>query len=563
MHGFRISSLGRSRYLLAGVAGLLLAAAFPRMGVAGFAWVAPGLMVAAALGKSGGESFRIGYVGGLAYHLAALYWLLLIPYRWHGIPWGPALGWLALSAYLAFYPAVWVWFVVKIQRPAPKSPAASSPLTLVSAPAVAVTSWPRRLLWTLSGGAAWVALEMLQGWLFTGFPWNPLGASQWQMVPLIQIASVTGVSGVSFMAVWTSLSLLSGGLMAIQRPNGRSVWIGEMFLPILTVAAVFHFGMRQLQNVPTPARTLRVTCVQPSIPQTLIWDTGQDAERFAELMQLSEQALTNATDLLVWPEAAVPSYARWDTNICPVITNFARSHRVWLVLGSDDIGWPAEPRHANDYEYYNASFLVSPDGEFVAGYKKRNLVIFGEYVPLTRWLPFLQWFTPIQGGFTPGDRPARFSLESVPARVSVLICFEDAFGWLGRESAGEDVDFLVNLTNDGWFGESAAAWQQAAAAAFRAVENGIPLLRCSNTGITCWMDCRGRVRDVFHDGHGSVYGPGFMTAEMPLLTPGESREPTFYHKHGSWFGWTCCGVALGMLLARLNWRSRRFGRQGS
>src|SRR5512137_2390464 len=101
----------RSRYLLAVLAGLLLAAAFPQVGIAGFAWVAPALMLAAALGKSGWESFRIGYVAGLDHYLASLYWLLLIPYRWHSIPLGPAAGWLSLSAYLALYPATWVWLL--------------------------------------------------------------------------------------------------------------------------------------------------------------------------------------------------------------------------------------------------------------------------------------------------------------------------------------------------------------------------------------------------------------------------------------------------------------------
>ena len=111
MNNFWASPLIRSRYLLAVLAGLLLASSFPKIGIAGMAWVAPALMVAAALGKSRGDSFRIGYVAGLAYYLASLYWLLLIPYRWHSIPLGPAAGWLSLSAYLALYPATWVWLL--------------------------------------------------------------------------------------------------------------------------------------------------------------------------------------------------------------------------------------------------------------------------------------------------------------------------------------------------------------------------------------------------------------------------------------------------------------------
>jgi len=410
-------------------------------------------------------------------------------------------------------------------------------------------TWSQRALWAISGAAAWVALEMIVARLLSGFPWNLLGASQFQMVPLIQIASITGIYGVSFLVVWVSLSLLSAALMVVGRPGLRTVWVGEIILPLVAVALAFNFGFRQLAQAPPSERKLRVTFVQPSIPQTLIWDSGKDEERFRELIGLSEQALTQPTDLMLWPEAAVPSFARWDTNFYPAITNLARQHRTWLILGSDDIGRPAHPASAEDYEYYNASFLVNPAGEFVTRYRKRNLVLFGEYIP--HGLPFLKYFTPIEGGFTPGDRAVPFELTDLGTKTSVLICFEDIFPQLAREDVREDTDFLVNLTNNGWFGEGAAQWQHAASALFRAVENGLPLLRCSNNGLTCWMDAHGRLRQIFRDEKGSVYGAGFMTAEIPLLAPGEKRAPTFYHQHGDWFGWGCVGIGSVMALRRI------------
>jgi apolipoprotein N-acyltransferase len=543
----------RSRYLAAALAGVLLAAAFPKIGVAGLAWVAPALMLAAALGRSGWESFRIGYVAGLTYYLASLCWLLLIPYRWHSIPLGPAAGWLSLSAYVALYPATWVWLLTRVGslKLEARSLAALPGFPPARLDGVLARSWVQRTLWAISGAALWVALEMLVARLFTGFPWNPLGASQYQMVPLIQIASVTGIYGVSFLIVWVSLSLLSAGLMVVLRPTARSAWVSEIILPFLVVALVSNFGFRQLVRDSTPEHTLNVALIQPSIPQTLIWDTSRDLERFHELIQLSEQALTNRIDLIVWPEAAVPSFARWNTNLYTAITNLVRQHRVWLILGSDDIARPAPPAPPDDYEYYNASFLVSPDGEFVARYRKRNLVVFGEYVPLVRWLPFIKWFTPIEGGFTPGDRPVPFVLTRPDVKISPLICFEDIFPGTAREATDDDTDFLVNLTNNGWFGESGAQWQHAAAALFRAVENGLPLIRCSNNGLTGWVDAHGRLRDVFRDDHGTIYGPGFLTAQIPLLAPGQRRAPTFYHQHGDWFGWACVGVAGIMLIGRI------------
>jgi apolipoprotein N-acyltransferase len=559
------SPIIRSRYALAVVAGLLLAAAFPKIGVAGFAWIAPGMMVAAALGKSGKESFRIGYVAGLAYYLASLYWLLLIPYRWHSIPLGPAAGWLSLSAYLALYPATWVW-LLSAGRPETaggrrrnsEAPgvAGSVAAQLGGLGGVMARGWGQRALWAVSGAALWVALEMLVSRFLTGFPWNLLGSSQYQMTPMIQIASVTGIYGVSFLVVWVSLSLLSAGLMIVLRPTVRSIWVGEIFLPVIVMALAFNYGFRQLRDEPPAPRTLRVTLVQPSIPQTLIWDTSRDQERFRELIHLSEQALTNGTDLLVWPEAAVPSFARWDTNIYPAITNLVRQHHVWLILGSDDLAPARQPTEGDSYEYYNASFLVNPDGEFVSRYRKRKLVVFGEYIPLVRWLPFVKWFTPIEGGFTPGNRPVPFYLTNPDVKTSVLICFEDIFPHVAREYADDDTDFLVNLTNNGWFGASAAQWQHAAGALFRAVENGLPLIRCSNNGLTGWVDSRGRLREVFRDDRGTIYGAGFLTAEIPLLGVGQKRAPTFYHEHGDWFGWGCAGIG-GIMLSRRILSGRR------
>ena len=260
----------RSRYLAAIGAGLLLASAFTKPGIAGSAWIAPALMLACAFGKSGGDSFRIGCVAGLSFWLASLYWLLLMP-----VAGFPILGWVALSAYLALYPAVWVWLL---------------------AGKIGEGDWARRTCWSLAGAAVWVALEMIRARLFGGFPWNFLGASQYQMIPLIQIASVTGVYGVSFLVVWVSLSLYSAVRMIFHRPATRLVWQAEIFLPLTVVILLFAFSFAQMGGDNPPASTLRVTMIQPSVPQTLIWDESENTNRFRQLLQLSESALNNRRD---------------------------------------------------------------------------------------------------------------------------------------------------------------------------------------------------------------------------------------------------------------------------
>jgi apolipoprotein N-acyltransferase len=170
----------------------------------------------------------------------------------------------------------------------------------------------------------------------------------------------------------------------------------------------------------------------------------------------------------------------------------------------------------------------------------------------------VKWFTPIEGGFTPGKRPIPFLVRNPDVKTSVLICYEDIFPHVAREYADDDTDFLVNITNNGWFGESAAQWQHAASAIFRAVENGLPLIRCANNGLTGWADSRGRLREVFRDDRGTIYGAGFLSADIPLLGVGEKRTPTFYHEHGDWFGWGCVGIGGSLLAGRfLRWQRRR------
>jgi apolipoprotein N-acyltransferase len=263
--------------------------------------------------------------------------------------------------------------------------------------------------------------------------------------------------------------------------------------------------------------------------------------------------------LLIWPEAAVPKALRYYHEMFDPIASLARSNHVWIIVGSDDVELLHGPTQPEDRRDFNSSFLISPQGELIEGYRKRALVIFGEYIPLYHWLPFMKWFTPIQSGYTRGKHAVPFKLDNLNVKTSVLICFEDIFPHLAREYADEDTDFLVNITNNGWFGEGAAQWQHGTSALFRAIENGLPLVRCSNNGLTCWVDEHGRLRQIFRDAKGTVYGPGFMTAEIPLLADGEKRPRTFYNQHGDWFGWGCVVIGAMMVARRIPWRRKGKG----
>ena len=521
----------RSRFVFAVLAGLMLAVSFPKFSVAGFAWIAPGLILFCGIGKTGRQRFWIGYVAGLAHFLLSLNWLLAIPF-----PAGAIAGWLALSGYLAIYPATWVWVCWKIFPKAEHG---------ISAPQFSNTTWTQRARWSFCCAAIWVAWEMAMARVFSGFPWDFLGITQYKIAPLIQVASFTGVYGVSFLLVWFAVSLCSAGLLLVQKPRASRFWSAEIFLPAIIAALAFAFGAARISSEIPRERQLKAALVQPSIPQTLIFDPSQDDARFDKLIQLSEKALAEKPDLLVWPEASTPPL---DQGKFRALTNLVASHRVWMILGADDAGTRTNAQGLLETNYYNSSFLFSPDGLAVAKYRKRRLVIFGEYIPMVRWFPFMKWLTPIDGGFTAGDGPVPFEIESPRAKTSVLICFEDSFPQYAREHVETDTDFLLNLTNDGWFGERSAQWQQAANALFRAVENGLPIVRCTNNGLTCWADKFGRLRKFFAAESGDVYGPGFLIAEIPLLAENEKRAPTFYRQHGDWFGWSCVAVSLGLLV---------------
>lgn len=560
---------------LALLAGLSLAAAFPKLNWTGLAWVAPGAMLFLALGRSGKEAFRIGYLAGLAYYLAALHWLLFLPY-----PSGAVAGWLALSLYLALWPGAWVWLCWRAFPGAaarPCSRAATGPASMFQGlGGFMATSWRReaqaghsgplaaaegfvsttlwqRLAWALFCASAWVAWEMLVARVLTGFPWNFLGVSQHRMLPLIQVASVAGVYGVSFLVAWTSVSLGCAALALARRPGRSWGWFAELRLPVVAVVVVALVGLQRLLQPPPPGRELKLALIQPSIPQTLIWDPAQNTNRFARLLRLSELALATKPDVLVWPESAVPNLLRYSAHVYEGVTNLVRRHGVWLILCADDVVPRAGAQGLEDHDTFNSSFLINPAGELVATYRKQRLVVFGEYVPLARWLPFLRLLTPIEGAFTPGERPVQFRIPPLGVQAAPLICFEDVFPHLARRAVEAGTDFLVNLTNDAWFGRSAQQWQHAANALFRAIENGRPLIRCTNNGLTCWIDPHGRMHEVFFGASTDIYGEGFKIARVSLPPPGPPRTPTLYWRYGDWFGWACVGWTALVALRRLRW----------
>lgn len=548
MSRFRITPEHRVRYAIAAASGVLLALAFPRVSIAGLAWVAPGILLFAAIGLSPALAFRVGYVGGFFYYLCGLNWLLYIPVT--GLP---ILGWIALSAYLALYPGFWVWICwkmfpgaafVRSEGAEPREPEVGGGVSGML-PHVIDGAWWKRAMWAFKCGAAWVASEMFLGRFLSGFPWDFLGVSQYEMLPVIQVAAFTGVYGVSFLIVWFSVGLMLAGVALARKPPAPSAWIKELALPFLAVAFSAAYGLSVMRSNEPPEGRTKIALIQPSIPQTLIWDERENSNRFVQLIALSERALESNPDIMVWPEASVPNMLRHHDETAEAIVRLVQRHKVWAIVGSDDAELRPGGSTLRDVDYFNSAFAISPEGTLTGMYKKRQLVIFGEYIPFVKTLPFMKYLSPAgETGFTPGSAPVPFNLDSIGVIASVLICFEDTFPHLVRDYVEPNTDVLVNLTNNGWFGESAAQWQHAATAVFRAVENRIPLVRCANNGLTCWVDAMGGVHEVYFPGDRDIYKAGFKIVEVPVLGKGETRTLSFYTKYGDVFGWSCFGLVV-------------------
>jgi apolipoprotein N-acyltransferase len=608
----------RGRYLLAFGAGVLQSVSFPTIGFSWLAWLAPGLILLVSVGHP--RTFRLGFCAGLGHYLVSLGWLLRIP-----LPGRAVASWLAVSGYLALYTAAWSWVCWKIfpratipakEEKEPLSPsdgerekrgakgAAQSnalPLdgerektkrtphsnvlpsdekrekTLLN-PALGAegrflrdgflrATWGQRARWALFCAAGWVAMEMVIARGVTGFPWNLLGASQYRRLPLIQIASVLGIYGVSFLIVWFSVSLASAVMVGWRRCQPSATWVRELALPLIAVLAALGFGYKQLARTEPVGRELKLALVQPSIPQPVIWDPAEKINRFNKLVALSEEALAAQPDLLVWPEAAMPDmFSRFNPVTYQAITNLVLPHKIWMILGADDAlpkpevkGQKPEVRsQREEVNFFNGSFLVSPSGQLAAKYYKRRLVVLGEYIPFADSLPFLNYLRQSKSGFTPGEGQGAFEITEPKAKIALLICFEDVFPQLVRHDVDNDTDFLLNLTNNGWFGNGAAQWQHAVSALFRAVENGLPLVRCTNNGLTCWIDAQGRMHEVYFPGSRDIYQAGFKIARVPLRASANGhRERTIYNHFGDCFGWACVGITCLLLIASLRPASRR------
>ena len=496
-------------HILAVVSGILLVLSHPSFSLFPLAWVGlVPLLIALQSVSSAKSAFRIGYISGLTFFAGLLYWIVLL-YPFANI-FVTALGYVALVAYAAVYFAVFALVVHQLPR--------KSGMSFI---------FPTALFWT--------GLEWIRSWLLTGFPWGSMGYSQWNNHAGIQIASITGVYGVSFVVVLFNATIAH---LIISRSNWRRA-IKEAAFPLAIVAITFVYGAVCLSESGNSVAHVKLGLVPGNVSQAEKWKSEHAPKIFKRYLSLTEKANAANLDLIIWPETAIhPQILSGQAESYKQrLIGMLREGQIYLLAG-------AAVREA-DKKVYNTVFLLSPTGEKLGSYSKMHLVPFGEYVPFSSALPnFIQFET-----FAPGKSINLLPLAGIKdAKLGIAICFESVFPNHFRRFVAKGADIMGILTNDAWFVGTTAPSQHLSAAPFRAVENRIAVFRCSNGGISCIIDPFGRIASQTIT---PTQPDGVLVEDVPLKNH-QSAKKTLYTRYGDWFPILCLLASLVLI----GWRNR-------
>ena len=494
-------------------------------GVALIPWL---LLVGSGPATSGGPGIALSsWLIGIIFFTVKLSWL----------GYATNAGWLLLSSYLSIYYLLFGIACSYLHRNS------GLPLALL-APFL------------------WGSLEYLRGFLMTGVPWFYLGHTQYSYLSIIQIADVTGAYGISFVIVVVNACFAQG---LLRWWNGKG---GHFLFAIAFILLLFplSYGMFRLAGL-SYQEGPRLCVVQGNILQDLKMDTNieQRKSNLQRYLDLSRLVLSKAegkvgaekVDMIVWPETSAPGLLNLDPKFWRDIDRFsqtsifelAKELQTYLLVG----GIAIEPGKGNNFEestLYNSAFLYGPDGRPLDRYDKLHLVIFGEYTPLREVFPFLRHMVPYEIDLSPGSPPQAEKLLGLKGknqkdyRFATLICYEDTVPPLARHFTRQGADFLLNITNDGWFHDSPELDQHLAIMVFRAVENRIGIARAANTGISAFVAPSGDVYSLITKDGKRREVEGILEGTILIARGG----PSFYTRYGDLFSQFCLLVSVGLLL---------------
>jgi apolipoprotein N-acyltransferase len=444
---------------LAILSGVLTALAFPKFDLFFLAWVSLIPLLFALRRKRASRPFLLGFAAGFAYYAILLYWIPDVPAHYGNL--APALSFLIYLILVGFMALSWGLFGLLLARIGSAFPSTA----LLLAPFL------------------WISLEYIWTFFLTGFPWGLLGYSQVKNIAFLQFASMAGVYGLSF-----ALVLLQSMFVLSMLTKRRS----PFFLALSIVLLIHGAGVWTLRTSPPPADTFRAAVIQGNVSSDVYWNqvsTEMVEGLFERHIKLSQEAFRAGAGLVIWPEFTVPLCFSCDepvyNSMKQRLCRFVEETRATLLVGTNETA-------VRDGEllYYNTAMCLHPDLS-TTEYYKMHLVPFGEYTPYKGVFSFIEKITHAIGDITPGKTHVLHSFEGHP--FGSPICYEIIFPRLVRRFVERGAQFLVTITNDGWYGKTSAPRQHFLIAVFRAVENRRYLLRAATTGVSGIVDPYGRI----------------------------------------------------------------------
>jgi apolipoprotein N-acyltransferase len=523
----RVRQIHYSAWLLVLLSSVLQVLIFPLPGLYVLSWVAFAPLIVAVLrarpageleiagsvnlrAATPGQAFLLGYVSGILWFAGTCYWIYDTMHEHGGLSVPVALLALFLFClYLGLYHGL---FGLLLGMAA--GPGRDHRRALISIPFL------------------WVAVELARTRV-TGFPWDLLGTAQVDNIPLSRIATLTGVYGISFEIMLVNVALAAAFLVPRKKRN-------PLLIAAVAAGAVLQAG--SLVDAPALAGDRAALLVQENIPVDENWTRDTFQRTLRELTELSVKAdsagraeTRGKTDLIVWPESPAPFFTN-DPFFREPVSEMARTTQSWVVTGA--IGSNRAGQSGSSSELFNSAALVSPAGEWTARYDKVHLVPFGEYLPFPRLFAFAGGLTKEVGEFTPGT--SRVALHAGHTALGVFICYESVFPDDVRQFADNGAQVFVNISNDGWYGDSGAYAQHLNQTRMRAIENERWILSATDTGVTGSIDPYGRVvARMPRKERGTLVAPYALTSVT-----------TFYTRHGDWFAYLCAIISLATLLTR-------------
>ena len=398
----------------------------------------------------------------------------------------------------------------------------------------------------------WVCIEYLRcNFSFLSLPWGLLAHSQYQQHHLMQISSLAGAYGLSFLIALVNATLAAFVLRALYRikPRIQTMYVipsrlanfSLVFVALLLVSVALIYGQTVL-NKPMAVGEIRVSVAQANIQQEIKWNPKYANHIMRIFIRLSMEASEDNPDLIVWPEAATPQSIMKNRYFYSLVKQISEKAGSPLLLGSTHRQKFKEGERTKS-KFWNSAFLINPDNRADdQRYNKIKLVPFGEYLPMEETIPWSLIQVPNIGSYTPGKEFTVFQGSNF--QFSVTICWESIFPNLVRQFVKNGAQFIINITNEGWFRNPAIYRQYVAMNVFRAVENRVFIVRCANTGISCFIDPYGRIVDRVKDDSGrDIFVQGVLTK---TIVPSNSK--TIYTRFGDWFGWLSFTVASMLLL---------------